>query len=75
MLTIEGVPQTIARARVVDLVKALGIEPGSVRSLTLHPRSIEAEVTATDEQGRPYVGEPNSVAVHRVQIEIVDEPR
>lgn len=72
-MTIEGVPKSVTRGQVVAMLQSLGIDAKSVRSLTLHVHSIEAEVFATGTDGR-WIVEDNDLVVHQIHIPIGVDP-
>ncbi len=74
-MDIPGVPDTIPRARVVELVQSLGLDPRELVSCEFKGRSIDAVVFALDEQGHRYFDDSTSgaPATHRISIPITDD--
>jgi hypothetical protein len=68
---VAGIPASVDRARVCELVEGLGIDPAQLITLTVHLRSIEATVYAVNERGSRYAadGSPEP-ATHTLSIEI-----
>ena len=76
MTAVEGVPESIPRARVLALVEALGIDWHQLLHLEFGVTSINAEVYALTPDGRRYVddrpGRESRPATHCLSIRIVD---
>lgn len=72
-ITIPGVPESIDRKAVCDLIASLGLEPKDVISLAFEPLGIRAEVCALNEQGQRFTADGENVATHRLTIPIVDK--
>lgn len=71
---IPGVPKTVRRALVVELIKALGIDPKQLYSLSLEPNAVYAEVYALKDGGRYWDGGPEQkAATHSIAIPIEDQ--
>lgn len=72
---IPGVPDSIPRARVIELVRSLGLDPRELASLELKGRCIEAVIYALDDEGHRYfVDTPTGpVATHHISIPITDD--
>ncbi len=71
MRTITGVPESVTYEQVAEFLHALGMDPQHVREFRVHPKAIEAEVYALDENGRRYARGNAEVAVDTVHIPIV----
>lgn len=73
-LQLQGVPESISREVVLQLIRSLGLEPRGLRSLRFGRECIEAEVLAERPgSGRRFLAEDGiSVAVHKVSIPILD---
>ncbi|WP_405149459.1 hypothetical protein OG589_14600 [Sphaerisporangium sp. NBC_01403] len=72
---IPGVPDSIPRGRVIELVQSLGLDPRELVSFEIKGRSIEAVVYALNEQGGRYFegdGPRAEIAKHRISIPITD---
>lgn len=75
-MDIPGVPDSIPRACVIELVRSLGLDPRELASLELKGRCIEAAVYALDDEGHRYFedGIPDGpVAKHHIAIPITDD--
>lgn len=75
-MDIPGIPESIPRARVVELVEALGLDPKQLRGLRLEPHALYVEVYARKDGNRFWDGawRPDSqVATHRIAIPIADQ--
>ena len=75
-ITIEGVPESITRERLVELLKTLGIDVSLVTRGGIHVDRdhIRCEVFAFDENGNRYADAHHNVVTHSIAIPIVDEP-
>jgi hypothetical protein len=76
-MEIPGIPENIQRARVVELINALGIDVKQLRALRIEPRAVHAEVYALKDGNRFWDGawQPDSrVATHHITIPIADQP-
>ncbi|WP_307076488.1 hypothetical protein [Arthrobacter pascens] len=70
-MSINGIPESISREAYLSLISATGIDPGSIRKLTLTADGIYAVVFAVDGDGRKII-EPASGAVkHTLYIPVV----
>jgi hypothetical protein len=69
---IPGIPDSIPRSRVVELVEALGLDIRDLRSFSVNRHAVQAEVFARNEQGHPYM-DGEDIAIHRITIPIRDE--
>ncbi|MGP4092950.1 hypothetical protein [Nonomuraea sp. KM90] len=72
---IPGVPKTVPRARIAELIEALGLDVQHLRGLRIEPHAVYAEVYALKDGGRFWDGawQPDSQpARHRFAIPIVD---
>lgn len=82
-MNIEGIPETITRKAMVELVESLGMSVRDLISLNFRFGAIEATMYATDSEGNRYfAGGPvpkgveryymPEIAVHHVSIQVVD---
>lgn len=71
-MEIPGIPASIPRSRVVELVEALGFDIRDLRSISVTVHGVEAEVFARDEHGRHILAE--TIVTHRIAIPIKDWP-
>lgn len=72
---LDGIPQSISRARRDELLGSLGLVTlDHIRSVTFHWTSIEVEVIATD-AGGDYLVENNEMKVHTIIIPLVAESK
>jgi hypothetical protein len=72
---IPGVPKSVPRARVLELIEALGLDIHKLRGLRIEPNAIYAEVYAFKDGARFWDGawRPDAqVATHRIAIAITD---
>jgi hypothetical protein len=53
------------------ICKKLGLEPHLVRSMTVTPTNVEAEVFLTDENGSKYIKDDGNVALETRTFEVV----
>jgi hypothetical protein len=68
---LEGIPQSITTPARDKLLAELGlVQLNHIRSVSFHPRSIELEVIATDDEGG-YIAEGDELRVHTIVIPIV----
>lgn len=65
-MQIEGVPDTIPRAKFAAMVRELGLDPADVHEFSVSRQGITAEVLARKD-GELYAN-GDEVAVHRVFI-------
>lgn len=72
-MEIPGIPDSIPRARIVELVEALGLDIRDLRSFSVTVHAIEAEMFARNEQGHRCL-DGEDIAIHRIVIPIRDEP-
>lgn len=76
-LTIETVPESIPLERVQDLVRSLGIDTKSLKSLSISRNAVEAEIYALNEDGKRYfvIGgdKHGEVAMHHIVIPVVHD--
>ncbi|HEX4818500.1 MAG TPA: hypothetical protein VFV66_37660 [Nonomuraea sp.] len=70
---IPGVPKSVSRARMIQLIESLGIDPRRTRSLRFQREAIYVEVYALKD-GNPYWdgGPTEEAATHRIAIAIED---
>lgn len=87
-VTIEGVPASVPRERVLAFLRELGFEPNELVGLRVEPKGIVANVYAdydADRRGRltgkdgdyrsaRYLIDEDNVAVHEVCVPFRDEP-
>lgn len=71
-MDIPGIPDSIPRTAVIELVQSLGIDPVNAISVKLNLRSIDAEIYAVDERGHRYAVDDDTIATHTISIPIVD---
>lgn len=71
-MEIPGIPESIPRARIVELVEALGLDIRDLRSFSVTVHGVEAEVFARDEHGRHILAE--TIVTHRIAVPIKDGP-
>lgn len=70
---LSGIPESIERWKVGELLEGLGFEHGSYKNMQevrIEDRKIYVRVLATDENGRRYL-EGNEAAVHEISIPFV----
>ncbi|HET7734370.1 MAG TPA: hypothetical protein VFK52_00225 [Nocardioidaceae bacterium] len=75
-MNIKGVPESITRQQVVELLTTLGIDAGVVTrhgGVRIHGHAVTAEVYALNEHGERYIGEDDCVATHLLTIRIVED--
>ena len=74
-LTIEGIPASVPRERVVAMLAELGIDASRVTrdGIRIGWTRIQCEVFAADRDGKRYV-EQDEIVRHSVAIEITDDP-
>lgn len=76
-ITIEGVPEHITRAQVVELLATLGIDASKVArdgGVLIGGEAVRCRVYATDADGHFYVDQTTGeVAMHEVCIPIVED--
>lgn len=70
---IEGVPETITRAQLCEMLEIIGIDPKTTFSVHMDVDGILAKVFALDAAGKKQVG-MDSMLTHTIHIKIVDEP-
>jgi hypothetical protein len=73
-VNIPAAPDSIPRARVLDLVKSLGIDPHELESFELTRNGVRAVVFAVDPEGRRYSDDGENFARHHITIPITDGP-
>ncbi|HEY9375021.1 hypothetical protein [Streptomyces sp.] len=74
-MDIAGIPESIPRARILELIKSLGIDPKETLSLRFEPHAIHAEVRALKDGNRYWDGGPEErLATHCIAIPIADDP-
>jgi hypothetical protein len=73
-VTIPGVPTSIPRETACGLIRALGIEPFQLRSLSFDLMGIHLEVYALNPEGRRFTADGENIATHRMTIAITDDP-
>jgi len=74
-LNIEGVPSSLTRRQVVDLLASIGLDAHIIprsSGVLIGGRAITCEVRALGEDGQPYV-DGDHLATHKVTIPITDE--
>jgi len=79
-VTIPGVPASVPRARVLDLIESLGFDPRELVSLRFEPGGIYAEVFADQRPGRTgfterwrFTTDGQAAATHRICIPITED--
>lgn len=73
-MDIPGVPESIPRSRVVELVKSLGIDPAELVDFDLKPEALYVQVYAQRDGNRYWDGGADHVAAtHRIAIPITDD--
>ena len=72
-VTIPGVPTAISRELACDLIRALGIDPNELHSLSFDHRGIHVEVFALNPEGHRFTADGENVATHRMTIPILDK--
>lgn len=78
MPSIPDLPPSIPLSRVLAAVESFGIDPGTVRQITLKPRSAIVQVFQLDDHGFRYIvrdeSDPDgSYAKRDVTIPLVDD--
>lgn len=73
-VTIPGVPASIPRSRLIDMIVSLGIDPNRCKEIRLDRNGIKAEVYATiPGTNQRYVNPGgNEPAMHSIHIKIDD---
>lgn len=71
-VTVTGIPESISRELVCQLIQTLGIDPDVIRSLEFHYDCICAEVPAIDTDGQPIVEDDTHLS-HQIVIPIRDD--
>jgi hypothetical protein len=66
-----GVPESITRTQLCELLQALGLDPAQLAECHVHRHSVEAVVYATNASGHRYI-EGSRAAQHRISIPVVD---
>lgn len=79
-VTIQGVPQSIPREQVLDLIGSLGFDPRELASLRFEPGGVYAEVYADARPRRTgftkawrFTADGETAATHRICIPITDD--
>lgn len=71
---IPGAPKSIPRARVLELIESLGIDPKETRSLRFEPEAVHVEVYALRDGSRYWGGSSDKLAArHWIVIPIADQ--
>lgn len=73
-VTIPGVPTSIPRGLACDFIRALGLDPNGLNSLSFDPMGIHVEVYALNAEGHRFTADGENVAMHRMTIAIDDSP-
>lgn len=74
-MEIPGIPDSIPRARAIELIESLGLDAMSMLSLRFEPHAIHVEVYALKDSMRYWDGGADTrAATHMIAIPIVDEP-
>ncbi|MDX3110159.1 hypothetical protein [Nonomuraea angiospora] len=73
-MDLPGIPESIPRARVVELVEAFGLDLRDLLSVSVQRHAIAAEVFARNEQGQRFTNDGENLATHSILIPIVEEP-
>lgn len=72
-MDIEGIPNSIPRARVIELIEALGLNPREMQSLRMERDAVYVELYALQDGNRFWDGGPDKrAAAHRIVIPIAD---
>ncbi len=71
-MVIPGVPDSISRARIAELVQSLGLDVRELVSFELKVHAIHAVVYALNEDGHRYFVDDDNVAKHHITIPITD---
>jgi hypothetical protein len=76
-MMIEGVPETIPRSKILELIEAVGLPLKNLLEFRIEYGAVVAKVRALDERGRPYFAKPGDrnakPATHDISIRIVDD--
>ena len=76
-LEIEGVPASVTRQQVVDLLATLGIDANRIprwSGVHIGIDAIRCTVLALDSDGRPFADDEGNVATHELMIPVEDRP-
>lgn len=71
-VTVTGIPESISRELVCQLIQTLGIDPDVIRSLEFHYDCIRAEVPAFDTDGHLII-DGDTLVSHQIVIPIRDD--
>lgn len=72
-MQIDGIPNTITRAKYVALIEELGLHTRHLVSLEFGLDVIRAVICATDENGREIIDtSKNEIAKHTITIPVID---
>lgn len=66
------VPTSITREAIGQLLGALGLNFGDLKSFRIHREAIEVETFARNSRGHRYTHDGIAAAVHTIMIPIVD---
>lgn len=71
-MDLPGIPQSIARSKVVDLITSLGIDPNEITEdgVTLGCYSVTVDVYSTRDGTHRYANDDGTVAIHSITIPV-----